>query len=154
MHAHETLLGERPLGFYQGRTGDHTRRLCVEEGGFIYDADAYNDDLPFYESVGDKTHLVVPYTLDTNDMRFASAQGFNSGTQFFDYLKDAFDVLYAEGETHPKMLSVGLHCRLAGRPARTAALKRFIEYIQSHDRVWCPRRIDIARHWLRRFPCG
>ena len=140
------------MGFYQGRTGDNTRRLCAEEGGFLYDADAYNDDLPFYEQVNGKPHLVVPYTLDTNDMRFASAQGFNSGTQFFDYLKDAFDVLYAEGETHPKMLSIGLHCRLAGRPARAAALRRFIDYIQGHDRVWCPRRLDIARHWSSNFP--
>ena len=152
VRAHETHLGERPLGFYQGRTGDNTRRLCVEEGGFLYDADAYNDDLPFYDQVNGKPHLVVPYTLDTNDMRFASAQGFNSGTQFFDYLKDAFDVLYAEGETHPKMLSIGLHCRLAGRPARAAALRRFIDYIQGHDRVWCPRRLDIARHWSSNFP--
>ena len=102
-------MSERPLGFYQGRTGDNTRRLCVEKGGFVYDADAYNDDLPFYEQVNGPTHLVVPYTLDTNDMRFASPQGFNSGTQFFDYLKDAFDVLYAEGEAQPKMLSIGLH---------------------------------------------
>ena len=154
VQAHETFLSERPLGFYQGRTGDNTRRLCVEEGGFVYDADAYNDDLPFYEQVNGQTHLVVPYTLDTNDMRFASPQGFNSGTQFFDYLKDAFDVLYAEGEAHPKMLSIGLHCRLAGRPARAASLKRFIEYIQGHDRVWCARRIDIARHWLTHFPAG
>ena len=140
------------MGFSQCRTGDNTRRLCVEEGGFLYDADAYNDDLPFYDQVNGKPHLVVPYTLDTNDMRFASAQGFNSGTQFFDYLKDAFDVLYAEGETHPKMLSIGLHCRLAGRPARAAALRRFIDYIQGHDRVWCPRRLDIARHWSSNFP--
>jgi putative urate catabolism protein len=150
--AHETHLGERPLGFYQGRTGDHSRALCVEEGGFVYDADSYSDDLPYYEQVNGVSHLVVPYTLDTNDMRFASPQGFNSGTQFFDYLKDAFDVLYAEGETQPKMLSIGLHCRLAGRPARAAALSRFMEYIKQHDRVWCPRRIDIARHWLVHFP--
>ena len=152
VRAHETHLGERPLGFYQGRTGDNTRRLCVEEGGFLYDADAYNDDLPFYDQVNGSSHLVVPYTLDTNDMRFASVQGFNSGTQFFDYLKDAFDVLYAEGEAQPKMLSIGLHCRLAGRPARVAALRRFIDYIQGHDRVWCTRRLDIARHWLSNFP--
>lgn len=151
--AHEAHLGERPLGFYQGRTGDNSRRLCVQEGGFIYDADSYSDDLPYYETVNETQHLVVPYTLDTNDMRFASPQGFNSGTQFYDYLKDAFDVLYAEGETHPKMLSIGLHCRLAGRPARVAALSRFMAYVKSHDRVWCTRRIDIAQHWLTHFPC-
>ena len=152
IQAHETHLGEKPKGFYQGRTGDNTRKLCVEAGCFVYDADAYNDDLPYYECVADRQHLVVPYTLDTNDMRFATAQGFNSGTQFFDYLKDAFDVLYDEGETHPKMLSIGLHCRLAGRPARVAALKRFLEYVNGHDRVWCARRIDIAQHWLHHFP--
>ena len=152
VRAHQTHLRERPLGFYQGRTGANTRRLCVEEGGFLYDADAYNDDLPFYDTVDGKSHLVVPYTLDTNDMRFASVQGFNSGTQFFDYLKDAFDVLYAEGQNQPKMLSIGLHCRLAGRPARAAALKRFIDYAKSHDRVWFARRIEIAQHWRQRFP--
>lgn len=150
--AHLTHLGERPLGFYQGRTGEFSRSLCVEEGGFIYDADSYSDDLPYYETVHGKPHLVVPYTLDTNDMRFASLQGFNSGTQFFDYLKDAFDVLYEEGETQPKMLSIGLHCRLAGRPARAAALARFLQYVNQHDRVWCARRIDIAQHWLTHFP--
>ena len=150
--AHLTHLGESPLGFYQGRTGEFSRRLCVEEGGFVYDADSYSDDLPYYETVNGRPHLIVPYTLDTNDMRFASAQGFNSGTQFFDYLKDAFDVLYEEGKSQPKMLSIGLHCRLAGRPARTAALARFLEYVNQHDRVWCARRIDIARHWLTHFP--
>lgn len=151
--AHRVWLNETPRGFYQGRTGDHTRRLCVEAGTFTYDADSYADDLPYYEMVDQTAHLIVPYTLDTNDMRFATAQGFNSGTQFFDYLKDAFDYLYEEGKTHPKMLSVGLHCRLTGRPARAAALNRFLQYIKGHDRVWVTRRIDIAEHWLQTHPC-
>jgi len=150
--AHERILGERPLGFYQGRTSPQSRALCVEEGGFVYDADSYSDDLPYWDYDGPRPHLVVPYTLDTNDMRFASPQGFNSGDQFFTYLKDAFDVLYAEGATAPKMLSVGLHCRLAGRPARAAALGRFLDYITGHDGVWVARRIDIARHWMQTYP--
>ncbi|MGK0359412.1 MAG: putative urate catabolism protein [Bradymonadia bacterium] len=155
--AHERILGKRPLGFYQGRTSPNSRRLAIEEGGFVYDCDSYNDDLPFYDRTWDGTctappRLVVPYTLDTNDMRFATPQGFNSGTQFFTYLKDAFDVLYAEGETAPKMMSVGLHCRLSGRPGRAAALARFLDYVQSHDKVWVARRIDIARHWLATHP--
>ena len=120
----------------------------VEHGGFLYDADSYADDLPYWLDVVGTPHLVVPYTLDTNDMRFATAQGFNSGDQFFAYLKDAFDVLYAEGAEQPKMLSVGLHCRLAGRPGRAAALMRFLDYVQTHDRVWICRRADIARHWI------
>ena len=125
----------------------------VEEGGFVYDADAYNDDLPFYEQVNAQTYLVE--NIRSTRMICASHRPRpNSGTQFFDYLKDAFDVLYAEGEAQPKMLSIGLHCRLAGRPARAASLKRFIEYIQGHERVWCARRIDIARHWLTHFPPG
>lgn len=150
--AHEKHLGERPLGFYQGRTGPNSRRLCVEEGGFAYDADAYDDDLPWWDHAHDRPHLVVPYTLDANDMRFATAQGFNSGDQFYAYLKDAFDVLYAEGETAPKMMSIGLHCRLSGRPGRAAALARFLDYIQGHARVWVARRIDIARHWAKVHP--
>jgi len=150
------MTGEAPLGWYTGRDSPNTRRLVVEHGGFAYDADYYGDDLPFWEQVtvtgGDsKPHLVVPYTLDANDMRFAAMQGFNSGTQFFDYLKDAFDVLYAEGDPNgldrPKMMSIGLHCRLVGRPGRAAALARFLDYIQSHDKVWITRRIDIANHW-------
>ena len=153
IEAHRVWLNETPRGFYQGRTGDHTRRLCVEANTFTYDADSYADDLPYYEMVDQTAHLIVPYTLDTNDMRFATAQGFNSGTQFFDYLKDAFDYLYEEGKTHPKMLSVGLHCRLTGRPARAAALNRFLQYIKGHDRVWVTRRIDIAEHWLQTHPC-
>jgi len=141
------VIGSRPLGFYQGRMSPNTRRLVIEEGGFLYDADSYADDLPYWVAGSDRPHLVIPYTLDNNDMRFATAQGFNSGEQFFTYLKDAFDLLYAEGETAPKMMSVGLHCRLSGRPGRAAALARFLDYVQSHDRVWICRRIDIARHW-------
>ncbi len=146
------LTGERPLGWYTGRTSPNTRRLVVEEGGFVYDADDYSDDLPFYDRRYGKPQLVVPYTLDANDMRFATAQGFNSGEQFFQYLKDAFDVLYEEGRSAPKMMSVGLHCRLAGKPGRTAALERFLKYIARKPKVWCARRIDIARHWLKQVP--
>jgi len=124
----------------------------VEHGGFLYDADSYADDLPYWVEVGETLHLVVPYALDTNDMRFATAQGFNSGEQFFTYLKDAFDVLYAEGVDQPKMLSVGLHCRLAGRPGRAAAFQRFLDYVLRHDRVWICRRVDIARHWAAAHP--
>ncbi|MGD1859295.1 MAG: allantoinase PuuE [Leptolyngbyaceae cyanobacterium] len=144
---HTRVIGSRPLGFYQGRMSPNTRQLVIEEGGFLYDADSYADDLPYWVKAGDRSHLVIPYTLDNNDMRFATAQGFNSGDQFFTYLKDAFDLLYAEGETASKMMSVGLHCRLSGRPGRAAALARFLDYVQSHDRVWICRRVDIARHW-------
>lgn len=150
--AHEAVLGERPLGFYQGRTGMNSRRLCVEEGGFLYDSDSYADDLPYWNYEYEKPHLIVPYTLDANDMRFATAQGFNSGEQFFTYLKDSFDVLYAEGATTPKMMSVGLHCRLSGRPGRAAAVARFLDYVQGHDDVWVARRIDIARYWRANHP--
>lgn len=146
------LTGEPPLGWYTGRTGPNTRRLVVEHGGFLYDADDYNDDLPFWTRVGEADHLVVPYTLDVNDMRFATAQGFNSGEQFYAYLKDAFDVLYAEGESAPKMMSIGLHARLAGRPGRFAALQRFVRYALEKPDVWFARRIDIARHWRAQFP--
>ncbi len=159
------LTGAAPLGWYTGRDSPHTRQLVVEHGGFRYDSDHYGDDLPFWQSVkvhsadgntASTPHLIVPYTLDTNDMRFAAPQGFNSGTQFFDYLKDAFDVLYAEGDPagldRPKMLSIGLHCRLIGRPARLAALARFLDYVQAHDAVWITRRIDIAEHWHRTHP--
>ncbi|MEL7226763.1 MAG: polysaccharide deacetylase family protein, partial [Cyanobacteria bacterium J06576_12] len=144
---HTQVIGTRPLGLYQGRLSPNTRRLVVEEGGFLYDADSYADDLPYWNHDYGKPHLVIPYTLDNNDMRFATAQGFNSGDQFFTYLKDAFDVLYAEGEQMPKMMSVGLHCRLSGRPGRTAALARFLDYVQGHERIWICRRVDIARHW-------
>jgi allantoinase len=150
----KSFTGSAPLGWYTGRNSEHTRRLVVEHGGFLYDSDSYSDDLPYWETVGDQPHLVVPYTLDTNDMRFATAQGFNSGEQFFAYLKDAFDTLYSEGERAPKMLSIGLHCRLAGRPARVAALQRFLDYVQRHERVWICRRVEIARHWIARHPYG
>ena len=159
------LTGSAPLGWYTGRDSPNTRKLVVEHGGFVYDADNYGDDLPFWDQVAVtdahgapavKPQLVVPYTLDTNDMRFAAMQGFNSGTQFFDYLKDAFDVLYAEGDPNglnqPKMLSVGLHCRIVGRPGRAAALARFLDYVQRHDQVWITRRIDIAEHWRATHP--
>ena len=146
------VTGERPLGWYLGRTSPNTSRLVAEEGGFLYDADSYADDLPYWDTQHGRPQLIVPYTLDANDMRFATLQGFNSGDQFYAYLKDSFDVLYAEGETAPKMMSVGLHCRLAGRPGRAAALMRFLDYVQSHDRVWICRRIDIARHWHATHP--
>ncbi|MBO0346130.1 allantoinase PuuE [Roseibium sp. CAU 1637] len=145
---HEEVTGSRPLGWYTGRSSMQTQKLVMEEGGFLYDSDSYADDLPYWVDSPNGDHLVIPYTLDTNDMRFAAVQGFNSGDQFFTYLKDAFDVLYQEGEEGaPKMLNIGLHCRLAGRPGRAAALARFLEYVQSHDKVWLPRRIDIAWHW-------
>jgi putative urate catabolism protein len=146
------VTGSAPLGWYTGRDSPNTRRLVVEHGGFLYDADSYADDLPYWVEVSDKPHLVVPYTLDANDMRFATAQGFNSGEQFFQYLRDAFEVLYAEGDTRPKMMSVGLHCRLAGRPGRFAALARFLDHVQRRDNVWICRRVDIARHWIKRHP--
>ena len=146
------ITGERPLGWYTGRSSENTRDLVVEEGGFLYDADDYNDDIPFWTRVDGRAHLVVPYTLDCNDMRFATAQGFNAGDQFFTYLKDSFDILYEESATSPKMLSIGLHCRLAGRPGRFAALQRFLDYALGHRGIWFCRRIDIARHWRERFP--
>ena len=144
---HSEVTGSRPLGWYTGRVSPQTRALVIEEGGFLYDADSYADDLPYWVAGKDRPHLVIPYTLDSNDMRFSTAPGFNSGDQFFTYLKDAFDVLYAEGVEQPRMLSVGLHCRLAGRPGRAAALMRFLDYVSGQDRVWICRRIDIARHW-------
>ena len=151
------LTGNTPLGWYTGRDSPNTRRLVVEQGGLLYDSDYYGDDLPLWRQVKtsfgeDKTHLVIPYTLDVNDMRFATAQGFNSGEQFFHYLRDSFDVLYAEGRQTPKMMSVGLHCRLVGRPGRFRALQRFLDYVQAQDQVWICRRIDIARHWIDRHP--
>ncbi|HVR67148.1 MAG TPA: allantoinase PuuE [Verrucomicrobiae bacterium] len=146
------VTGTRPLGWYTGRCSVNTRRLVMEEGGFLYDSDDYSDELPFWVAGPTGPHLVIPYTLDANDMRFATPQGFNSGDQFYSYLKDSFDVLYAEGRAGaPKMMSVGLHCRLAGRPGRAASLQRFVDYVQGHDRVWLPRRIDIARHWHENF---
>jgi len=155
------LTGGAPLGWYTGRDSPNTRRLVVEHGGFLYDSDSYADDLPYWTSVaganGEATpHLVVPYTLDSNDMRFAAMQGFNSGTQFFDYLKDSFDTLYREGDPlgldSPKMLSIGLHARLCGRPGRSASLERFLDYVLAHDKVWVCRRADIARHWIAVHP--
>ena len=155
------LTGAAPLGWYTGRDSPNTRKLVVEHGGFAYDADYYGDDLPFWTRVKlndgtEKWHLVVPYTLDSNDMRFATPQGFNTGEQFYQYLKDSFDVLYAEGDpagqNAPKMLSIGMHCRLLGRPGRFRALQRFLDYIQAHDKVWICRRIDIAQHWMQKFP--
>jgi allantoinase len=146
------LTGEAPLGWYTGRDSPNTRRLVVEHGGFLYDADSYADDLPYWVEVSGRRHLVVPYTLDTNDMRFATPAGFDTGDAFFGYLSDAFDVLYAEGEEAPKMLSVGLHCRLAGRPGRAAGLARFLDYVLAHDGVWVTRRVDIARHWVAHHP--
>ncbi|MEL6788590.1 MAG: allantoinase PuuE [Cyanobacteria bacterium J06607_15] len=144
------LTGDRPLGWYcRYAPSLNTRRLIVEEGGFLYDSDAYNDDLPYWVEVAGKDHLVIPYTLDNNDMKYCVAPGFNNGNDFYTYLKDAFDVLYAEGETSPKMMSVGLHARLAGKPGRIAALARFIDYVQNHERVWICRRLDIAHHWIK-----
>ena len=152
---HTEVAGERPLGFYQGRTSMHTLGIVMSEGGFLYSADSYADELPYWVKGPRGPHLIVPYTLDANDMRFATAQGFNSGEQFFAYLKDTFDLLYAEGGAgQPKMLSVGLHCRLVGRPGRAAALARFLDYVERHDRVWVARRIDIARHWIDVHPAA
>jgi allantoinase len=153
----ERLTGTSPLGWYTGRDSPNTRRLLVERGGFLYDSDYYGDDLPFWMQVevgnGDlRPHLVVPYTLDANDMRFATPQGFNTGDHFFAYLRDAFDVLYDEGSETPKMMSIGMHCRLLGRPGRFRALQRFLDHIEKHDRVWVARRVDIARHWCQRHP--
>jgi putative urate catabolism protein len=150
---HTQVTGERPLGFYQGRTSVHTLDIVMAEGGFVYSADSYADELPYWVRGPRGPHLIVPYTLDVNDMRFATAQGFNSGEQFLAYLKDSFDLLYAEGAAgQPKMLSVGLHCRLAGRPGRAAALARFLDYVERHERVWVTRRLDIARHWVGAHP--
>jgi len=157
LQAIERLTGERPLGWYTGRDSPNTRRLVADDGGFEYDSDSYGDDLPFWTRVR-KTdgsvvpHLVVPYTLDANDMRFALPQGFAQAEDFFIYLRDSFDALYAEGGETPRMLSVGMHCRLLGRPGRIVALQRFLDHVQRHDRVWICRRIDIARHWKRTHP--
>ncbi|GAB5415205.1 MAG: allantoinase PuuE [Congregibacter sp.] len=148
---HTELTGHRPLGWYTGRDSPNTRALLLEHEGFLYDSDSYADDLPYWLPTPKGPHLVIPYTLDTNDMRFASAQGFNAGEQFFNYLKDAFDVLYAEGAEQPKLLNIGLHCRLIGRPGRFMALQRFMDYVLSHDAVWVCRREDIARHWHQTF---
>ncbi|HJO87326.1 MAG: allantoinase PuuE [Rhodospirillales bacterium] len=149
---HTEVTGERPLGWYTGRTSPNTRRLIAEEGGFLYDADDYSDELPFWSKTVDQPHLIVPYSLDANDMRFAATAGFTAGDQFYNYLKNSFDTLYDEGETAPKMMSIGLHCRVVGRPGRFQALKKFVEYARSRDKVWFCRRVDIARHWREHHP--
>jgi putative urate catabolism protein len=150
---HKEITGERPLGWYTGRCSVNTTRLVMEEGGFLYSSDSYADDLPYWVARPQGgSHLIIPYTLDANDMRFATPQGFNSGEQFLTYLRDSFDCLYEEGRLgSPKMMSVGLHCRLVGRPGRALALERFLDYVARHDKVWMPRRIDIARHWHEHF---
>jgi len=153
----ERLTGARPLGWYTGRDSPNTRRLVADFGGFLYDSDYYGDDLPFWTRVtrtdgAEVDHLVVPYTLDANDMRFATPQGFNTGDHFMQYLTDTFDVLYAEGAERPSMMSVGMHCRLLGRPGRLRALQRFLDHVERHDRVWVCRRVDVARHWIAHHP--
>ncbi|AFC87364.1 allantoinase PuuE [Frateuria aurantia] len=154
---HQSLTGGPALGWYTGRDSPNTRRLVVEHGGLLYDSDYYGDELPFWirvdlEDGSHRPHLIVPYTLDANDMRFATPQGFNTGGHFFEYLRDSFDVLYAEGAVTPRMLSIGMHARLLGRPGRFRGLQRFLDHIQSHDAVWICRRVDIARHWQQRYP--
>ncbi|MBS0346104.1 MAG: allantoinase PuuE [Proteobacteria bacterium] len=157
LEAIEKMTGERPLGWYTGRDSPNTRRLVVDDGRLLYDSDYYGDDLPFWSEVTRSDgltvpHLIVPYALDTNDMRFALPQGFSHGDPFFQYLKDSFDVLYAEGDERPAMLSIGMHCRLLGRPGRFLALQRFLDHLEKHDRVWICRRIEIARHWQTKHP--
>jgi len=146
------IFGTRPLGWYTGRCSPNTRDLVMEEGGFLYDSDSYSDDLPYWEVKNKKKQLIIPYTLDNNDMRFATNQGFNSGEQFYTYLKDSFDTLYKEGSTAPKMMSIGLHCRLIGRPGRIQSLSKFLDYILKHEDVWICKRIDIAKHWIKNHP--
>ena len=146
------ICGERPLGWYTGRTSENTRRLVAEEGGFVYDADDYSDDLPFWSRVVDRPHLVVPYTLDANDMRFVTPQGFNTGEHFFQYLRDSFDALYAEGAETPRMMSIGLHCRLIGKPGRIGGLAKFLDHVAAHEKAWVARRIDIARSFASQIP--
>lgn len=148
---HTEVTGARPLGWYTGRDSPNTRRLVVEQGGFLYDSDSYADDLPYWDRSFALPHLVIPYTLDSNDMRFATAQGFHNSEQFFQYLKDAFDVLYAEGEYAPKLMNIGLHCRIIGRPGRFRALQDFLAYVLNKSDVWLCRRVDIARHWHDHF---
>ena len=145
------IFGSRPSGWYTGRCSPNTRDLVFEDGGFLYDSDSYSDDLPYWEKRGKKKQLIVPYTLDNNDMRFATNQGFNTGDHFYNYLKDSFDVLYEEGKTNPKMMSVGLHCRLIGRPGRIQSLKRFIDYVSKFDDIWICKRVDIAKHWIKNY---
>ena len=147
----KSIFGDYPLGWYTGRTSPNTRRLVVENTNVIYDSDSYSDDIPYWEKINDKQHLIIPYTLDNNDMRFATNQGFNSGEQFFQYLKDSFDCLYKEGETNPKMMSIGLHCRLIGRPGRIQSLLKFLDYIQQFKDVWICKRNEIAEHWYQNY---
>jgi allantoinase len=151
IEAHTRIFGERPLGWYTGRCSPNTRDLVFENGGFLYDSDSYSDDLPYWEIRNKKKQLIIPYTLDNNDMRFVANQGFNTGDHFFTYLKDSFDSLYEEGKTNPKMMSVGLHCRLIGKPGRIQSLKRFLDYILGHKDVWICKRIDIAKHWIKNY---
>ena len=146
------IFGKRPLGWYTGRCSPNTRDLVFDDGGFLYDSDSYSDDLPYWEYKKNKKQLIIPYTLDNNDMRFATNQGFNSGDQFYTYLKDSFDALYEEGKTNPKMMSVGLHCRLIGRPGRIQSLKKFLDYVLKFNDVWICKRIDIAKHWIKSYP--
>ena len=148
---HKKIFGERPLGWYTGRCSPNTRDLVFEDGGFLYDSDSYSDDLPYWETRNNKKQLIIPYTLDNNDMRFATNQGFNTGDHFYSYLKDSFDALYEEGKTHPKMMSVGLHCRIIGKPGRIQALKKFLDYIKKHKNVWICKRVDIAKHWIKNY---
>ena len=145
------IFGSRPLGWYTGRCSPNTRDLVFEEGGFLYDSDSYSDDLPYWELKGKKKQLIIPYTLDNNDMRFATNQGFNTGDHFYNYLKDSFDALYEEGKTNPKMMSIGLHCRLIGRPGRIQSLKKFLDYVLKFDDIWICKRIDIAKHWIKNY---
>ena len=146
------IFGQRPLGWYTGRCSPNTRDLVFDDGGFLYDSDSYSDDLPYWEYKKNKKQLIIPYTLDNNDMRFATSQGFNTGEQFYTYLKDSFDALYEEGKTNPKMMSVGLHCRLIGRPGRIQSLKKFLDYVLKFNDVWICKRIDIAKHWIKNYP--
>lgn len=150
-----TLTGERPLGWYcRYGPSERTRRLLAQEGGFLYDSDAYNDELPYWVQVAGRSHLVVPYTMDANDSKFATPAGFSTGDDFFGYLKDSFDQLYEEGARRPRMMSIGLHARISGRPGRARALARFLDYVQAHEDVWVCRRLDIARHWHAHHPAG
>ena len=152
---HTELVGERPLGWYTGRCSMNTQDLVMEEGGFLYSSDTYADDLPYWVKGPKGPHLIIPYTLDANDMRFATPQGFNTGEHFFQYLKDSFDLLWREGAVGaPKMMNIGLHCRLVGRPGRALGLEKFLDYVQSHDKVWVAKRVDIARHWREVHPAG
>ena len=151
IQTHKRIFGERPNGWYTGRCSPNTRDLVMEDGGFLYDSDSYSDDLPYWETRGKKKQLIIPYTLDNNDMRFATNQGFNTGDHFFTYLKDSFDALYEEGKTSPKMMSIGLHCRIIGKPGRIQSLKKFLDYVLKHEDVWLCKRIDLAKHWIKNY---